>query len=294
MSWRLHLTNQTIGRLSILQRKQMVIAAYPQAHEVYFYHYANGAYLGKFQAPPYDGQTWHSLREGLCDPFEQALPRLAVPPLGEILQMADGHWALRLERGAVHLYEQAENAPRLLYRALDFAPQTGVWAFLDVQGYLHLYDQARFISQSSAPLFEELGATLELCIARDGRGFASDGQTLVAWDKQGQVLRRLPLYYPIGHLACTPNAGLLATSDRETGVLRLYRGDTLHLTHQKFAIELVVKANPVQLLEELPPPTSAISALALTPHGDIAFAMAGVICTSSASYMDELPSFPKR
>ena len=79
------------------------------------------------------------------------------------------------------------------------------------------------------------------------------------------------------------------TSDGEAGVLRVYKANDLSLTHQRFAIDLVAEATQVQLLADLPPLDTGISGLTLDDSGNVAFVMAGVVCASDLTYMDEVP-----
>jgi hypothetical protein len=82
---------------------------------------------------------------------------------------------------------------------------------------------------------------------------------------------------------------MLATSDAEAGVIRIYHGESLVPTHQKFAIDLVARATQVQLLADLPPLDTIARALTVHAKGVIAFAMSGVVCVTDVSQMDELP-----
>jgi hypothetical protein len=101
--------------------------------------------------------------------------------------------------------------------------------------------------------------------------------------------RTRDLGYTVRLIACSPDGQTLATCDMDIGLIRVYRGPTLHLTHQRFAIDLISEATQVQLLAELPPAFVAPGALKVDNSGRLALSMSGVVCVSDLSYMDEVP-----
>ncbi|MBC7812483.1 MAG: hypothetical protein H7175_15120, partial [Burkholderiales bacterium] len=102
-------------------------------------------------------------------------------------------------------------------------------------------------------------------------------------------LKRLNTHYFINMMACSANGAVLATSDSEAGVVRVYDGVELLPTRQRHAIDLVATATQVQLMADLPPLSIALSALTIDDNGVLAFAMSGVVCVTEISKMDALP-----
>ena len=121
------------------------------------------------------------------------------------------------------------------------------------------------------------------------RQLLARGNQLILTDSSGKVRKSQPTHYIVARIACSPNGGMLATSDAESGVIRVYHGDSLLPTHQKFAIDLVADATQIQLLADLPPLDTIARALTVHAKGILAFAMSGVVCVTDVSRMDELP-----
>jgi hypothetical protein len=105
----------------------------------------------------------------------------------------------------------------------------------------------------------------------------------VICDNTGKVLARTETHYMIGRLACSPAGDTLATSDLETGVIRIYDGQ-LKLMVQRFAIDLLADARQLQLLADLPPVFVAINALTMGSGGLVAFSMSGILCVTTLHY----------
>ncbi len=111
----------------------------------------------------------------------------------------------------------------------------------------------------------------------------------MAVNANGTVQKTLETHYYVARMAISPSGGMVVTSDIESGVLRVYKGESLILTHQRFAIDLVAAATQLQLLADLPPIGTAISALTAYTRGTLAFAMSGVVCVTDVQDLDEVP-----
>ncbi|MGB1287378.1 MAG: hypothetical protein ACPG7F_12645, partial [Aggregatilineales bacterium] len=160
----------------------------------------------------------------------------------------------------------------------------------DTSLHLHIYQQNLRVGRFDIDLHTAPDTRASIAVSRGGGTiFATDGRTLVVVDSGGHVLKRKTMHYSIGQLTCSPGGGMLAVSDSQTGVIRLYHAETLQLTHQKFAIDLMAQASQVQLIADLPHTGTAVSQLIAYNRGILAFAMSGVVCVSHVSDMDELP-----
>ncbi len=301
MAWRIHISNQALQHLDILPGKAPVLAVWLRRSLVRFYDIETGTFLEERRiAPPASNNrqapAWQQFIARLGGPDSQTfLPYVALNGI-DIYLSDDGK--LRLYQvGDAELYLEMEGSEQRLetdpvrrFVALDLDRALGMVAALDDAGKLHLFQQNVRLG-----VFDmQLNITPELrpavAIARGGGSiYVTDGQRLLLTDSSGDIQQSLELHYEVGRLACSPVGGMLAISDTSAGVIRLYRGEDLQLTHQKFAVDLVATATQVQLLAELPPIGATVSALAAYARGTIAFALSGVVCVSEVNYMDALP-----
>src|SRR5690606_7959094 len=168
---------------------------------------------------------------------------------------------------------------RLISMDLDGA--LGTFVGLDEKLNLHIYQQNIRVGAFDIGLKRDADLRANVTVSRGGSAiYASDGRRIVYVDTGGTVQRKLETHYYIGQMAASPSGGMVVTSDMESGVLRVYKGDKLILTHQKFAIDLVAAANQVQLMADLPPMGTAISAITAYSKGILAFAISGVVCVT--------------
>lgn len=301
MAWRIHLSNQAIQQIQILRSKPDSIAVWISSERIQFFDLETGANLSELilPTPPEEArqsEAWQAFMAKLTSPS----PNIYLPVIRfrniDIFNTDDGKlrvYHLRDER----LFMEADGAEeeihliggeRVLAMALDGA--LGTFACLDENMRLHVYQQNIRVGAFDIGLEHDPDLRPILCM---GRGtnmiYATDGKRIVVVDTGGSVKRRMTAHYFIGQMTCSPGGGLLMTSDMESGVIRAYTGDSLVLTHQKFAIDLVAEAEQVQLMADLPPSNAAIGAIAAFNRGIFAFAMSGVVCVSSTEAMDEIP-----
>jgi hypothetical protein len=174
--------------------------------------------------------------------------------------------------------------------ALDIDRALGTIVALDETGRLHIYRQNLRIGAFDIGLNSDRMLRPAVVVSRGGGAiFATDGRRLVVVEGSGHVQHTLDVHYDIGRMTCSPGGGMVLTADRQSGVLRAYQGDSLILTHQKFAIDLVADATQKQLMADLPPMGTAISAMTAYSRGRLVFAMSGVVCATDVTRMDEVP-----
>lgn len=301
MAWRIHLTNQAINHLHILPSKPATLAVWTRNDQVHFYDLETGTLLSQrqFQLPlgsDRQSDTWRQFLSQLSGPDAGSyLPYVRTPGL-EIYSTDDGKQHL-YRNGYDVVLDTGEGEISLdmgtaqAFTALDFDRALGTVAALDEEARLHIYQQDIRVGMFEVGLRadDEYFRPLVAIPRGGGNIFVSDGHRIVLTDSGGSVLKRFEAHYDIGRMACSPAGGMLVTSDVQAGVLRLYKGDTLTPTHQRFAIDLIADATQVQLLADLPPTSVGISALTAHARGVMAFAMAGVVCVTDNSFMDELP-----
>lgn len=299
MAWRVHLTNQAIRQLHILPSKPATLAAWTHRNRVQFYNMENGTLLEERTIPdaptaPRQSHTWQEYAGALTGANTSFyLPYVRTRQM-ELYSTDDGKLRLyRLADG--RLFMETDGAEEELLQGKDFITldldrALGTVVGLDGAYKLHIYQQDMYIGAFDIGLQPDPGLRPSVRISRGGTHiYATDGQRLVAADPSGSVKKTLTTHYFIGQIAASPGGGMVMSSDMESGVLRAYYGDSLVLTHQRFAIDLVAEANQVQLLADLPPTSTAISALAAHQRGTLAFAMSGVVCVTDVQHMDEIP-----
>lgn len=301
MNWRIHLTNQAIRGLHTLSGRPYLLAVWVQVNHVEFYDMESGALYGHRQIDPppggdYPSEAWQTYLASLMDIKGRAYLPVVTTPRATIYTTDDGK---------LHLFHESYNTLKLMtegrlsqldtahaesFISLDLDRALGVIAALDTTGRLSIYQQDIFIGDFDIGLAVDdlLGATV---IVPNGGGtiFATDGKQIVMTDTGGDVLHRIQGHYNIRQMACSPGGGMVVTSDNEAGLIRVYNGSDLTLTHQRFAVDLIAEAQQVQLIADLPPLSVAISALTAGNRGTIGFAMSGVICMTNVSNFTKLP-----
>lgn len=305
MAWRIHLSNQAIQYLQVIPSKRPSLAVWTGSERIQFFDLENGTTLSEFMIPTLpevarQSDSWQIFVTKLSSPDSKiSLPQIRFRKL-DILNTDDGK--LRVYRqDDDKIFMEADGAEeeitliggeRLITIALDGA--LGTFVGLDEGLRLHIYQQNIRVGAFEIGLEKDPDLRPALRIARGGGAiYATDGKRIVVVDNGGKIKRKMTAHYFVGQLSCSPGGGMIITSDMESGVLRAYHGETLTLTHQKFAIDLVAEAEQVQLMADLPPTGTAISAVAAYNRGVFAFAMSGVVCVSSVDAMDEIPR-PKK
>jgi hypothetical protein len=300
MSWRIHLANQAIRNLYILPGKNPVVAAETRADRFELFDLEMGDNLDARNvniAPtaPYESEAWQEYMLSLSGygnvflPFIRNATRdIYITDDGKLRLYHEDNAKLTLDVNGVISELSVKDVQRLMLLKLD--GQLGTIATVDEKGLLHLYQQDLLLGRFDIGLSLSAERRSALAISKGGQSlYVSDGQKVVSVSGTGTVRKTLELHYEMGMMACSPSGATLLISDRESGVLRVYRTEDMALTHQKFAIELVASAAQVQLIADLPPINTAISALSVYTQGMIVFAMSGVVCMTDVTFMDELP-----
>ena len=302
MAWRIHLTNQAIQNLHILPGKPPTLAVWTRQDRVHHYDLKTGSILAEqtlAPAPhqqPRNSDAWQEYAGQLTGPDTSFfLPHLRVNGF-EMLISDDGKLRLyRLDDDSLFIEINGEEEPIRINGdkpliALDLDRALGTIAGLDEDLNLHLYQQNIRVGTFDLGLKRDADLRPNVAVARGGGSiFVSDGRRLVAVDPGGNILRTQEMHYFIGQMAASPSGGMVVSSDMESGVIRVYRGDGLALTHQRFAIDLILAANQVQLLADLPPIGTAVSTIVASTRGVFAFSMSGVVCVTSVEQMDTVP-----
>ena len=301
MTWRVHLTNQAIQYLHILAGQPAVLAVWTKQNRVHFYDMETGSLIDERLLPPAPNNPRKS------DEWQEFAAKLTGPDIAYYLPMvrtrsADIHVT---DDGKLRLYHLSDDrllmeiddeeyeiklvgGERLLTLDLDRA--LGTMAGLDENLRLHVYQQNIRVGAFDIGLQMDADLRPTVVVARGGANIvATDGRRLVVVDTSGTVMRKQELHYYVGRMTASPNGSMIMTSDMEQGVIRAYKSDKLTLTHQRFAIDLVMAASQVQLFADLPPIGTGVSALVAHARGEFAFAMSGVVCVSHIEHMDEVP-----
>lgn len=301
MAWRIHLTNQAIRDLHVLPGKPSILAVWTHWRQVYYYNFDNGTPLTDQRLPnapqkPRHSDIWQAYVGNLKPPNSAQFLPVVRTPQAEIHTTDDGKLRLYHQRegGLTMETNGLEEALAVVdaqqFIAVDLDRALGMVVALDETGHLHIYQQNIRLGRFDLGLQLHPDLRPAVAVSRGGGSiFASDGKRLVVTDSSGKVLKQQEMHYYIGHMAVSPGGGMILTSDMESGVLRVYHAESLILTHQKFAIDLVADATQVQLMADLPPMGTAISALSAYVRGVFAFAMSGVVCVTGTEYMDRIP-----
>lgn len=300
MGWRLYLSNQAVQRLDILPGQPPLLAAWMRRGRVYYFDLKTGAQVGERSidetpAAARADDAWQAFAAGLTAPNKVFLPHVRTA-LGDVYSSSDGRLRLvhvppadlflELEGREIPLDTGA--AARL--SAVDLDRLLGLVAALDETGLLRLYQQHIPLGAFDLGLRPADGLPVSVAVAQGGGAvFASDGRQIVLTDSSGAVRKRLDAHYAVGRIACAPDGRMLATTDLDTNVIRVYSGADLTLSHQRHAVDVLAAARQVQLIADEPPALGALNALALGGKGALAFALAGMVCASATSALNALP-----
>lgn len=301
MTWRIHLTNQAIRDLHILPGHPPILAVWTQRRRVHYYDLVGGTpledrWLPNAPSTSHQSDSWQTYIASLRGPGgNQYLPYVRTPE-ANIFTTDDGKLRLYQQRDAQLVLDtngvastlDTGHAEQMI--SLDLDRALGMVVSLDEKCQLHIYQQNIRLGQFDIGLVADPDLRPAVAVPRGGGNiFATDGKRIVVTDSGGKVLKEREMHYYIGRMTCSPSGSMVVTSDIENGVLRVYHGESLVLTHQKFAIDLVAAATQVQLMADLPPLGTALSALTAHVRGAFAFAMSGVVCVSSTEHMDRIP-----
>lgn len=299
MAWRLQLSDRPVRRLDILSSKPSILAAWTQPDRVIYLDLQSGARVDDrlFDAlllngtEARKGDAWDNYLKALKAPNGDALP-LARTPKFHVYSTASGD--MRLYRGASLIFEsEGKETPLEVdkdaqFVALAMDRQGGTVAALDRKARLHLFQKGARLGMFDLDLRLQDDIQPDISIA-DGGGilFVSDGQRVAVCENLGKAIRCVDMHYSVGTLACSPDGKLLLVSDMDAGVLRVYSGKELALTHQRFATDLLTDAKRAQLI---PTSSGSVAGVALGPvvmglKGVFAFAIAGMICATNVARM---------
>jgi hypothetical protein len=298
MAWRLHLTNQAIRRVDILPGNPALAAAWAGRGRVSYFDLESGVPAGEavHRAPvgePRQGIKWQEFVTGLTAPNGAPLPFVQAGGAA-VHTTEDGR--MRLYHTGADLFLESEGKEIKLetggaaFIAVGLDRFLGLVAALDENCRLTIYQQHIRVGVFETGL--QAGEYLQPVVAVANGGsaiFACDGRQVALLDSGGRVRRRLNAHYAIGRLACSPNGRLIATSDAETGVIRVYNGADFTPTHQRHALDLLQEATQIQLIEDIPPGAAGVGALGVHNTGDLAFAVSGMICVTHVKHMTALP-----
>lgn len=294
--WRLHLSNRSISRIDILPGEPPLLGVWARADRVTCYDLSSGAQMSDqvVGVPPTYDRTlleWQNYVESLRAPNSAPLPVVRTPQVAiytthtgkrRVYHQADGTFHAN---GGISEPEQTLKMPPEA-DTVAMAHGTGAIYALSPDGALLGADGGRY----SVGLVGGAGYTPGLAVSDDGTTiYATDGRRLVSATPEGKPRLRLELPAPISLMTCSPDGRYVLTSDTDTGVLRVYDGERLRQSHQRFAIDLIAGARQLQLMADLPPVTASVSAIAISNEGYLALTMYGVICLTSLEQMTRLP-----
>jgi hypothetical protein len=299
MTWRIHLPHPIIRRIDLLAGEKTVVAVWTQPDRVHYYDQRNGSLLGervveKLAFTERQDDRWRIFLNGLVAPNAVFLPFVRAQGLA-IYVTSDGRVRLLQSSDKLFLELGGKEAPLHVEKdsplvALDMDRQSGAVVGVDSTGKLHVFQQRLYAGIYDLGLQVEPDMPLRLLVT-DGakRTYITDGQSLLMIDEMGKVRKRVELHYSPGSWAASPDGKLVAISDVEIGVIRLYDGVTLMPTHQRFAIDLAADARRLNPAAGTQPPTISPSVLSLTSRGVIAFALGALLCVTSATKMRPIP-----
>jgi hypothetical protein len=300
MAWWLHLTNQSILRLDILGDDPLCLAAWVRNDKVEFYELMTGTTLGEQSLIPPESkdrgsEEWREFLVRLVAPGSNYLPLVKTTGL-TVFTTDDGRMRLYYAGGTELILDNdgnelaLDNSSATRFVALAMDRQSGQIAALDRGGDLFIYQRHVLVGAFDLGLSMDGDLRPTVAVTQGGKWvFVTDGQVIVCTDFSGAIRKKIDVHHFVRLMACSPGGTYLVTCDMETGVIRVYGGDDLTLSHQRFAIDLVAGATQVQLMANLPPASVAPSALTVNDEGVLAFAMAGVVCVTDLSHLDHLP-----
>jgi WD40 repeat protein len=289
--WRIHLTNYTIEHLDILTGTPALLAVWSRRDRIAFYDLESGALIAEktLEPPPFsqeDSPDWQIFLDTLKAPNHAALPVVSTADV-TIYSAQNGylyHWDGTILEWVIHNERKTLDAKDArTFTAVDLDPSGCLAVAVDEKGRLYLYRPEKEVTVRDFNLSR-------IKVIHDGEAiFGREGQDILRLDGDGRVQASLHAAYTIGHIAVSPDGHYLVLSDNDSGVIRVYDGQTLKQTHQRFAVDLLEDATQVQLIADLPPALVALSALVLDDDGVLAFGISGFLCISHLDDLDRLP-----
>lgn len=301
-AWRVHLADEFISQLDILTGTPNVLCAWIENNYVVFYDLDSGAQLERRQivspspaSAEYErsGDAWTDFLASLRAPNGAFLPLVRLGTL-TVHTTTNGQRLYDDGYGLKHVTasgeEVAADGGNLPFVSVAQGYSAGVVAALDEGGQLRIYKGEALVGQFDVGLQVAVDILPEVVLSADGGAiFASDGWRVVRVDGAGTVVKTLTFTYYVGRIGCSPDGTLCVTSDNESGVMRVYQGETMTFAYQKYALDLFAAAEPVQLLADVPTPRLAVTALAVGDGGVLAFAIDGIITVTTVDAMQKIP-----
>ena len=301
MAWRVHLTNQAIRQLNWLSHRKPTVVAWTHPELAYVFDLVDGKQLEKkiTPSPPRSGEmndAWRIWEDQLkVLPQQLSLPQITTKAQ-TIYTTDDANVRLYRSNGSkltLRIHDQIfllDTSKFSSISALGFDFQFGTTIILDSDGRVHIYQQEVYLGQFEIGLELQTDFLSDLAIPHGGAYFyATDGNRIIKVDANGEVILSTETHYRVAQIACSPKGEYLVAIDTESGLIRVYESDTLQLRYQKFGIDLLVQANPIQLMEEIPSESVAIGSVLIHDNAMLAFTMSGVVCGTSFEEMDAIP-----
>jgi hypothetical protein len=292
--WRLDLSDDPLAAVQVLDGNPVQIGAAADPHTMQFYAAATGAHYGTLhtdtQLQPEDS-AWQSFLETLRAPNGAYLP---VADTGQyrVYSTYDGRLHLCWRRGGSLLVDmdgQRTTLPRngdapVVAAGLD--REFGMVAVLDDAGRLHIYQQSVYVGAFALDPRPHGHPAVMLPDAA-GLVLVADANWLQVVGAGGDLQRKLALPAAFGRATCSPDGSQIVISDHTT--LHVYTAE-LTLVRQGALLEVLERAQPVQLLGGLPLPDVPPEVIAVGNDGTLVFAVTGVLCVS---HVDTLPALPQ-
>jgi len=301
MAWRIHLSERPIRRIDMLPGKPSILSAWTGADQVTFLDLQTGAKRGEKTLDKIDPterttETWSAFMDGLTASNGVYLPSvragsatILTTPDGTIRLIRVGTRALfHVNKGIETVLPIDENVQT--FAAVDMDRTLGLVAALDDAGKLHLYQQNVKIMTIDTGLVIEPEQRPDVAVVNNGASiFVTDGKQIIAYGANGTLRRRIELYYSFGAIRASADGKLLVITDLDANVIRIYNGDTLTPTHQRFGVDLLADAKRVQVTPGPTTPSGALGALAVNTRGVVAFSVGGSLCVTNLARFKPLP-----
>jgi len=295
MSWQLHLTASTIRHVHLVNGTPDQVAVSDTRQRIQFYDRVSGAHYDDLNINPdlLDTDVPEERRLGLEDlkapngvylPFvEFNSSHLYVSEDGKLRIIHDHDAGITLEIGMEIFLLDMVGGKTVKLVALDRT--LGAIAALNEDNLLHIFQQQNL----SAKIPLEDSDVLQIFIKMGGSELIIiEPNKLRLLNSVGKLIREKDVHYIIGPCALSPDGQYLLVADAEHQVLRLYNRDLIPI-RQQHAIDLVTRANQLQLFADAPADAAPLVSMSIDNAGNLAFAMAGVVCISHIEDMTELP-----
>lgn len=295
MYWQIHLASHPLRSLHILSSHPALLAVRVSRETVYFYDLETGVYYSDLtiDLDVLDQDIIENRRAGL-----------------EALRAPNGDYLPYLELNASDLYISDDGQLRLIHdinagltlesglqstplEIRDNKPVARVSLDRDLGTIAALTDDnALIIFQQQTPMtalsLEDSAITNLFMTAGGEHVILVEPTRLRRLDTGGKLIRAVEIHYTLGPVALSPDGDWLLAADADHQLLRLYNRDLI-LVRQQHGVDLISRAQPVQLFVDEPAPAAPLAALDIADNGVFSFALAGLLCTAHIDMMAELP-----